>query len=167
MTTATTTKTATTNEATQTMTDAVKTNVEAGQKMVAAFTDMFTKGFGSNPWAQAPVAMPVAFEKMTKAMNGLAEANAKFVTEVGALMAETVRTNASMIERTGEVMVGTMTGKQTKPAVETVREIAVESNAFGTKIAERVTKLNAEHGQRIAKIMEETMVCAKTGCCNN
>lgn len=154
------------NSATQVATDAVKTNMDAGQKMFNTFTEQFTKGFNMNTFTPA-MTMPAMFEKMTKVMNGMVEANTKLVTEMSTITVESMKVNARTMERTGEMMVAQMSGKSTKPATETAREIMEEANTFNTKTAERVTKLNTEHGQRVAAIMEETMTCKTGTCCNN
>lgn len=156
----------TTFNAAQATTDAVKSNMEAGQKMFNTFTEQFSKGFNMNTFAPA-MTMPVMFEKMTKVMNGMVEANTKLVNEMTAMTVESMKVNARTMERTGEMMVAQMTGKAIKPATETAREIMEEANTFNTKTAERMTKLNTEHGQRVAAIMEETMVCKSGTCCSN
>jgi len=150
----------------QQATDTVKTNMEAGQKMFNTFADTFTKGWNMNAFTTPAVTMPAAFEKMTKVMHGMVEANAKFVTEMSTIAVETMKNNAKTVERTGEMMVVQMTGKTTKPMTETAREIYDETVAFNNKTVERMTKLNTEHGQRVAQVMDETMTC-KTTCCNN
>lgn len=157
--------TANVNNAAQAATDAVKTNMDAGQKMFNTFTEQFTKGFNMN--TVPAMTMPAMFEKMTKVMNGMVEANTKLVTEMSTIAVESMKVNARTMERTGEMMVAQMTGKSIKPATETAREIMEEANTFNTKTAERVTKLNTEHGQRVAAIMEETMTCKTGTCCNN
>ena len=158
--------TATAQNFNQQATDTVKANMEAGQKMFNTFADTFTKGWNMNAFATPAVTMPAAFEKMTKVMNGMVEANAKLVTEMSTIAVETMKNNAKTMERTGEMMVAQMTSKTVKPMTEVAREIYDETVAFNSKTVERMTKLNTEHGQRVAQIMDETMVC-KTGCCNN
>lgn len=149
----------------QTATDTVKTNMEAGQKMFNTFTETFTKGFNMNTMNTPMATMPAMFEKMTKVMHGMVEANAKLVTEMNTIAVESMKANARTMERTGEMMVGQMTGKTTKPVTETAREVYDEATAFNTKNVERMTKLSTEHAQRVTAIMDENMVC-KTGCGN-
>ncbi|HMN40902.1 MAG TPA: hypothetical protein PKE29_08650 [Phycisphaerales bacterium] len=148
-------------------TDAFKTGMDMNQKMVAMFTETMTKGMNMNPVVQPFMGMtgtmPAAFEKMTKAMNSMVDSGARCMTECNTLMIDAMRNNARMIERTGDVMMGQMTGKSTRPVVETAREIMDEAMAFSTKAGERMTKMNTEHAQRVSMIMDETMVCP-TAC---
>jgi hypothetical protein len=150
----------------QQATDTVKTNMEAGQKMFNTFADTFTKGWNMNAFATPAVTMPAMFEKMTKVMNSMVEANAKLVTEMSTIAVESMKNNAKSMERTGEMMVAQMTSKSVKPMTEVAREIYDETVAFNNKTVERMNKVGTEHGQRVAQIMDETMTC-KTGCCNN
>ncbi|HYC99997.1 MAG TPA: hypothetical protein VEB22_02125 [Phycisphaerales bacterium] len=159
--------TATAQSFNQQATETVKANMEAGQKMFNTFAETFTKGWNANAFATPAVTMPAAFEKMAKVMNGMVEANAKLVTEMSAIAVETMKNNAKTMERTGEMMVAQMTAKSVKPMTETAREIYDETVALNNKTVERMTKLNTEHGQRVAQIMDENMTCKTTGCCNN
>ncbi len=171
---ATTTKTTTNGAAAQTATaaaqaccngvnDAFKAGVEANQNMFTAFTNAFTKGWTPEAFAAPAVTIPAAFEKMTKAMNSLVDSGARFATECNALAIDTLRTNARTIERTGDMMVGQLTGKTTKPAAETAREIFDEACGFTTKAGERAMKMNTEHAQRVSQVIDGAFAC-KTTC---
>jgi len=150
---------------TQQAADSVKANMEAGQRMFNSFADTMSKGWNPAAFATPAVTMPAAFEKMTKLMNGMVEANAKLVTEMSAMTVEAMKTNARTMERTGELAVAQWTGKPgAKPVMEVAREIYDEAAAFNTKTAERLAKLNAEHGQKLTQLMDETVTC-KTACC--
>lgn len=145
-------------------TDAFKAGVETNQKMFNTFTESLTKGMNTNAFTMPVGTMPMAFEKMTKAMNSLVDSGARCMTECNTLMIDAMRNNARMIERTGDVMVGQMTGKSTKPVTETTREIFDEACGFSTKAGERLVKMTAEHAERVTTIVTEATACKST--CN-
>lgn len=153
--------------ATQAMNDAFKAGCEANQKVMNTFTNSFSKGF--NPFAvpaMPTMDMPAMFEKMTKAMNTMVDSTARMTTECGTICVDTMRNNARIVERTGDMMVAQFSGKAVKPAAETCREIFDEAAAFTTKTNERIVKMNTEHAQRIATIVEETVGCCGGKSCN-
>ncbi|MDZ4829401.1 MAG: hypothetical protein SGJ09_04280 [Phycisphaerae bacterium] len=155
--------------------DAFKTGVDASQTMFNTFKNMFNvfnMDAFTAPFTATASTMPATFEKMTKAMNTLVDANARFVTECSTLTVDAMRTNARMLERTGDMMVSSMAGKNSKPVTETSREIFDEACAFTTKTGERVMKMNTEHGQTISQNwvqLADTFVSqngAAKSCCN-
>lgn len=153
--------------ATQAMNDAFKAGCEANQKVMNTFTNSFSKGF--NPFAvpaMPTMDMPAMFEKMTKAMNTMVDSTARMTTECGTICVDTMRNNARIVERTGDMMVAQFSGKTAKPAAETCREIFDEAASFTTKTNERIVKMNTEHAQRVATVVEETMTtcCGKSSC---
>jgi hypothetical protein len=160
--------------------EALKAGVDANQKMFGAFANAFSNPF-ANPFMANwntdafTTAIPAAFEKMSKAMHGMIEANARYATECNALVIDAMRTNARTMERTGNLMVSQLTGtngptgKSAKPVVDAAREIFDEASGFTTKAGERLMKLNTEHAQQVVQIMEQAMTCngtQKTACCN-
>lgn len=156
--------------------DVMKSGVEASQKLMNTMTNTVTKNaspfnmpnmfnmFNTDGVNTPVMTVPTAFETMTKVMNSLVDANARFATECNAMAIDAVRSNARMIERTGTMMVDQMTSKSTKPVADTTREIFDEACSFATKAGERVMKLNAEHAQHIAQLANGVMT-SKT-CCN-
>lgn len=155
--------------ATQAMNDAFKAGCEANQKVMNTFTNNFSKGF--NPFAvpaMPTMDMPAMFEKMTKAMNAMVDSTARMTTECGTICVDTMRNNARIVERTGDMMVSQFSGKTpaTKPVAETCREIFDEAVGFTTKTNERIVKMNTEHAQRVAGVVEETMTCCGGKSCN-
>lgn len=162
-----TTNNGTVNPTTQAMNDAFKAGCEANQKVMNTFTNSFSKGF--NPFtapAMPTMDMPAMFEKMTKAMNAMVDSTARMTTECGTICVDTMRNNARIVERTGDMMVAQFTGKATKPVTETCREICEEAVGFTTKTNERIVKMNTEHAQRVATVVEETIGCCGGKSCN-
>jgi hypothetical protein len=120
------------------------------------------------------------FDAMVKLMNGMVDANARFANECNALTVDAVRTNVRTIERLGSMMTemneafaanaarvtGTTaptapaaaTGKNSKPFTDTAREIFDEASTFLAKTSERMMKMNTDHVQSMAKLMEEVAV---------
>lgn len=172
MTTTTTNKTTTNGTTTQAAaqaccqgaSDAMKTGMESNQKMFNMFTENMNKMMGMNPFVMPAMNMPVgtmpmAFEKMTKAMNSMVDSSARCMTECNTLMIDAMRNNARVMERTGDMVVGQMTGKSVKPMGETCREIMDEAMGFSNKCSERMVKMNTEHAQRVSMVIDEAMTC--------
>ncbi len=174
------------NTATQTCcqgaNDAFKAYAEANQKLFSAFTKAW--GFDAfaatvNPFVPGTTNVAAGFDATVKAMNGLVDANARFATECNAVVIDAIRTNVRTFERTGAVMLNQFAAvanapagtKCTKPVVDAAREIFDETSTFMTKTAERTMKMNTEHVQNVAKVLDEaftrtTAAVAGKTCCN-
>ncbi len=119
----------------------------------------------------APMASAVqnGFETMIASMNGMIDANARFMTECNAMVIDAVRTQARAFERVGTIMVEQSKNPTAKPATDATREIFDESAAFVTKTGERMMKLQNEHMQSMSKIMNSAMTrmqpVANATCC--
>lgn len=156
--------------------DAFKAYGEANQKLFSAFTKAW--GFEAfNPFAMQTSTNPAAamassFDAAVKAMNGIVDANARFVTECNALMIDAIRTNVRTLERTGTLLASQMNQatapKNAKPMTDAAREIFDEASTLMTKTSERLLAMNTEHVQHLAKVMEESFARASAGktCCN-
>jgi hypothetical protein len=176
--------------------DAFKAYAEANQKLFGSFTKAWSTPFFNTGWTagwnpqtweksdnQACTMNP--FDSMVKMMNGVVDAHARFATECNALTIDAIRTNVRTLERMGTMMndmaatqasrvTGTPAAKNTKPFADTAREIFDEASTFMAKTSERMMKMNTEHVQSVAKVMDEVVVrplaaagaAATKGCCN-
>ena len=160
--------------------DAFKAYGEANQKLFSAFTKAW--GFEAfNPFANTMTTNPTAamatnFDAAVKAMNGIVDANARFVTECNSLMIDAIRTNVRTLERTGALVASQMSqatgttpnAKAAKPVTDIAREIFDEASTLMTKTSERLLAMNTEHVQHLTKVMEETFARASASkpCCN-
>lgn len=128
-------------------------------------------------------------DAMVKLMNGMVDANARFANECNALTVDAVRTNVRTIERLGTMMTEmnesfaanaarvtgapapATTSKNAKPFTDTAREIFDEASTFLAKTSERMMKMNTEHVQSMAKLVEEVAVRplanASKSCCKS
>jgi len=150
-------------------TDAFKAGVDANQKLfntiANSFADTFAKGWNpmnpmnANPFTAKLGTVPAGFEQMTKAMNTLVDANARFASECNALVIDAMRANARTMEHTGSLMVNQLTGKTTKPATDAAREILDECNTFAKQMGERTTKMSTEHARQVSQVMEQVLTC--------
>lgn len=151
---------------------------DASRSMFDAAAAAYSKGVAAIPGVAMPsgeqvanpfaafTAFPAAFEQMTKAMNGLVDANARFATECTALAVDAVRTNARIVERTGEMVLTQVAaaGKQvnTKSAtvanpqasIDTARAIFDESSTFARSAADRLLAIQGEHAKNIAVVTD-------------
>lgn len=146
--------------------DAFKAGLEANQKLFNSMTSAFTTAVNemtakawnpamNNPFAASFGTLPASFERMTKAMNTLVDANARFASECNALVIDAMRANARTLERAGTVMLGQLTGKAGKPVADATREIMDECGAFATQTSERLNRMNGEHLRQVTQVMEQ------------
>lgn len=145
-------------------TDAFKAGVEANQKlftsMANTFSETFAKGWNPmsmNPFTAKVGTVPANFENMTKAMNTLVDANARFASECNAMVIDAMRANARTLEHTGALMVNHLTGKTTKPATDAAREILDECNTFAKQMSERTTKMTSDHARQVTQVMDQVL----------
>lgn len=172
-------------------TDAFRAYADANQKLFATITKAWSAPFTGTTWPMPTwaamweksdqAACPCnPFDAMVKLMNGMVDANARFANECNALTIDAVRTNARTIERMGTMMnemvaaqaartTGGTPAKGGKPIADTAREIVDEAATFLAKTSERMMKMNTEHVQSVAKLMDEVVVRPLGGtktCCN-
>jgi hypothetical protein len=143
------------------MSNASTTNATAANTAGTTSTNAFTAPMAS--------AFQTGFETMVASMNGMIDANARFMNECNAMVIDAVRTQARAFERVGTIMVEQSKTPAAKPATEATREIFDESAAFVTKTSERMMKLHNEHMQSMSKIMNSAMTrmqpVANASCC--
>lgn len=175
----------TTNEAMKAVKSGFDAWTDASRTMFDAYANAFTKGAAAMPFfgaqkneqAGAFASPASAFEQMTKVMNGLVDANARFATECTALAVDAFRANARIVERTGEVVLnqwstaGRTAGKTPQspmPMFDSARAIFDEASTFAKSAADRAMAMNGEHAKSVATIVDRMMTqscCTPNGAC--
>lgn len=145
--------TAATETFTKGMNETYKAAVDANQKVFNTLAGSWNTQTTKFPFAD--VTFPAMIEKTTRMIEGMVEANTKFATEMNHLAVESAKNNLKTFKRTGELAAAQFSGKEIK--AETAREIWDEAMGFATTAGERLMKLNTEHNQRVAQIIDEAL----------